>query len=156
MNTPTPGIAFGNPDDSRNRRALKALTDLHTATLDALAGFETMVEKAEPEFRPVALQFRDLHANHAMELAELITHAGGAVDRDGSLMGTINKVVVSARAFFDEIDADVMQQIRSGEDHVLSKFDEAVESPVDASTDARVLAMRDEVKTLLSQTQDVA
>jgi hypothetical protein len=45
--------------------ALDAVEKLHGRTLDALAGFETMVEKAEPEFRPVAERFRALHEAHA-------------------------------------------------------------------------------------------
>lgn len=129
----------------------EALTDLHTTTIDVLKGYEKMVEKAEPEFRPVAQRFLDLHGRHAAALHRILVAKGADVDADGSLMGTINRVVVGMRAFFDEIDEDVLGSIKDGEDHVLNAFDEALNSgqtPEDASA---ISAMRDELVALLHE-----
>jgi hypothetical protein len=70
-------------------------------------------------------------------------------------MGTANAVVVSMRAFFDHIDAGVMDNIRSGEDHVLSAFDAAIEAVADASIASDLQEMRGEVTDLLHQTRDL-
>ncbi|MFA8384037.1 MAG: DUF2383 domain-containing protein [Pelagibaca sp.] len=124
------------------------LRDLYTRIVDAKAGFDVMVDKAEPEFRDVAISFRDMHARHAEEIARLLH---GHVDADGSLMGTVNKAVVSVRALFDEIDEDVMDQVRNGEDHVLSAFREAEENGP-ALHEAKLIAMRAELEDLLHRT----
>lgn len=132
---------------------IDALADLHTRTVDALAGYEKVVEKAEPEFRPVAQQFRDLHSRHAAQLASLLTSLGASVDADGSFMATINRTVVSLRAFFDEIDEDVMDNIRSGEDHVLRAFESVLASGPTQPYHADLMAMREDLLRLLDATR---
>jgi len=124
------------------------LRDLHTRIVDAKAGFDVMVDKAEPAFRDVAVSFRDMHAAHAEKIA-IMLH--GHVEPDGSLMATVNKAVVSLRAFFDEIDADVMEQVRRGEDHVLAAFREA-EANCSAPQEVELIAMRAELENLLKRT----
>lgn len=124
------------------------LRDLYTRIVDAKAGFDVMVDKAEPEFRDVATSFRDMHARHAEQIARLLH---GHVDADGSLMGTVNKAMVSIRALFDEIDEDVMDQVRNGEAQVLSAFREA-EANSAAPHEAQLIAMRAELEDLLQRT----
>ena len=92
----------------------EALVDLHTTTIDVLKGYEKMVEKAEPHFRPTVERFLDLYARHAAALERILVAKGAEVDADGSLMGTINRVVVGMRAVFDEIDEDVLGNIKDG------------------------------------------
>jgi uncharacterized protein (TIGR02284 family) len=133
--------------------AAAAVAALHTRTLDALAGYVRMVEKAEPEFRPTAERFRDLHARHADQLAVILAAMGGHPEEDGSIMGTINETVVSLRAFFDEIDEDVMDNVRSGEDHVLHAFDGALEEGLADPDQTTIAAMRDELQALLDDTR---
>lgn len=134
--------------------AADALLSLQTRTADALAGYVKMVEKAEPAFRPVAERFRAIHDRHNAALSAMLIRHGAEPDADGSFMGTVNKAVVSMRALFDEIDADVMDSIRDGENHVLNAFDEAITAqgmpPVDV-TDLR--DMRDELTVLLQDTR---
>lgn len=129
--------------------AADALTILHRRTVDALTGYAAMVEKAEPSFRPVAEDFRAMHARHADRLARLLASMGREADHDGSLMGTVNAAVVSLRALFDEIDADVIPNIRNGEKHVLTAFDEAIASRVAPAIATDLQEMRDEVTDLL-------
>ena len=124
------------------------LRDLYTRIIDAKAGFDVMVDKAEPEFRDVATSFHDMHTRHAEKLREMLH---GYVDEDGSLMGTVNKAVVSLRAFFDEIDEDVMDQVRQGEKWVLESFREA-EANCAAPHEAELIAMRAELEDLLERT----
>jgi Domain of unknown function (DUF2383) len=132
-----------------------SLVTLHLRTVDALKGYVKMVEKAEPEFRPVAQVFHDLHERHAAALAGMLAAMGVTVDADGSLMGTINETVVSMRAFFDEIDEDVLSSIRNGEDHVLDAFDDVLKAELSVEDAAAVSAMRDELVELLDDVRPV-
>ena len=123
--------------------AADALLALQRRTADALAGYVTMVDKAEPEFRPVAERYRAIHDRHGVE-----------PDADGSFMGTVNKAVVSLRALFDDIDADVMDSIRNGENYVLEAFDDAIGAAGMPPADVTLLRdMRDELVVLLQDTR---
>lgn len=124
------------------------LKDLYARIVDARSGFERMVEKAEPEFRPVAQKFLDLHDRHAAAVAEL---ARGDVDEDGTLIGRINRFAISIRALFDEIDEDVMDQVRFGERRVLKAFDRAIELSDDRTREA-LIEMKSELVALLDET----
>ncbi len=132
-----------------------ALANLHTRTVDVLAGFEKMVEKAEPSFRPVAIRFRDIHARHAAVLAPMLAMLGRTPDTDGSFMSAVNRSVVTLRALVDEIDADVVGQIRSGEQNVLDAFDDAIAaSPEKGHPD--LADMRAELQAALDSNDDVS
>lgn len=100
---------FAAPD------ATNALRSLQTRTGDALAGYVKMVEKAEPEFRPMAERFYGLHDRHYAALSAMLIRHGAKPDAHGSFMGTVNQAQVSLRALFDEIDEDVLDNIRDGE-----------------------------------------
>lgn len=130
-------------------RTLDLIANAHTRTVDALAGYETMVEKAEPEFLPTATRFRDMHERHASHLSAMLANNGRTPDDDGSFMATVNRMVVSTRAFFDEIDEDVMKQIRDGEEWVTEALADAEMSArrEDIASDLR--AMREEIEAAL-------
>lgn len=129
-----------------------ALISLHQRTVDVLSGYAKMVEKAEPSFRSVAEEFRALHARHADRLARMISDMGHAPDPDGTLMGTVNKAVISLRALFDEIDDDVMDSVRDGEKHVLESFDDAMASVENAALIRDLGDMRAEIVSLVDRT----
>jgi uncharacterized protein (TIGR02284 family) len=126
-----------------------ALITLHDQTRNALRGLEVMVEKAEPSFQDTVRKFHALHQRQAETFLQMLQAQGQEVDRDGTLMGAVNKVVVSVRAFFDEIDADTLQQIRSGEDHILKAFDAAIAEQGGATADM-LRAMRADLTQLLA------
>lgn len=142
-----------NDPDSTDNLFRDALVTLHNRTVDALRGHEKMVEKAEPEFLPVAKSFRDLHRRHASGIAGILSGMGIAVDPGGTLMGSINETVVSLRALFDEIDEDAMDSIRNGENHVLRAFDEVLKVEQAPEIAAKVSAMREELVRLLDDTR---
>lgn len=132
--------------------------DLHRRTVDVLVGYETMLDKAVPEFRPTLLRFIDLHHDHAGQLAGILTDAGHEPDPDGTLMGTINKTVVSLRALVDAIDADLLPQIHDGEAHVLEAMDLVLENgaadPGFPSDNLQAVdEMRRGLRSLLDQTR---
>jgi len=130
--------------------ALDALNSLHTLTIDSRNGFEKMVDKAEPEFRPVVERFRSLHHRQAGDLAAILAKRGHAVEDGGSMMGTLNEAVVSLRSFFDDIDEGTMPSIRRGEEHVLNAYAEALRHPLGPDEALQISSMRDDLVALLA------
>lgn len=151
---PMPEIEF-DPANDVDQRHLDVLIDLHTRSLDTLEGFEKMVDKAVTSFRPTAERFRALHENHVIQLEGMVRDCGGIPDDDGSFMATVNRAVVSLRATFDDIDTDVMVQIRSGEDNLLAAFDRALAAPLPNPDQQSVTRMRAELAGLLDDTRHI-
>lgn len=155
MKTIVPAITpladpHGESDAPRRETALTALYD---RTVDSVKGYTTMVEKAEPSFRDTAERFRALHARHAGDLAGIMADLGIEAVSDGSIMGTVNQVVVMFRAIFDDIDDDVMDQVRSGEDWVLKAFDDAISEQDGAIPTAKLRELQAELTDLLADTR---
>lgn len=134
---------------------LDRLAGAHTRTVDALAGFETMAEDAEPEFSDTVARFIDLHQRHADALAAMLAANGREADPDGSFMATVNTLVVKTRALFDEIDEDVMDAIRDGERHVIDAYEEVERGDAPIEVAEKVRGMRDELEMLLREASQV-
>jgi len=134
---------------------LEELADLYTLTIDTCAGFEKIREKSEPAFRSTADRFFDLHKRHAAKIAVLLAKNGGDPERGGGLMSSVNKLVVTMRSWFDKIDEDIMDQVRRGEEHVLSGFDAAIFAAPTPQDQTALEEMRDELNALLAQTADL-
>lgn len=133
-----------------------ALQHLYDRITDALEGFRVMADKAEPSFRPVVERFVTLHQTQGAAVAAMLVARGAGDDLDGTLMGTVNRAVVSVRALFTGIDADVLESIRSGEEHVLAAFDRAIGGVVKPADATALSAMRDDLVALLDDTRDLA
>ena len=145
-------LALADPvEPVEGRDGAPALVALYDRSVDSVKGYAKMVDKAEPSFRPIAERFHALHVRHTETLARLLADLGVGAAADGSVMGLVNQAVVTFRAFFDDIDEDVMDQVRSGEDWVLKAFDDAI-----AEQPGLVLVlreMRDELTDLLAETR---
>lgn len=142
---PTSAATEADPTES-----LDALIDLHTRSTDSARGFQKMVEKAEPGFRPVAERFLALHERHVARLDNMIREMGSLPDEGGSFMGTINRTVVAVRAAVDAIDKDVTAQIASGEKHVLSAFDRAIKASLPQAHLQALIQMQAELTSLIA------
>ena len=134
------------------RESLESLINLHTLSVDTRRGFEKMVEKADPSFLPIAQRFVALHTRHVARLDVMVREMGAVPDAAGSVMGTLNRAVVALRAVFDAIDADVMVQIRQGEDAVLEAFDRAISTSLPQGHVQALTQMRTELSGLLDET----
>lgn len=130
---------------------IDALVTLHTRTVDSRIGLEKMLEKAEPDFRPVVQQFHAVHDAHAGAIANILSARGCTVDDDGSIMGSINRTVIAIRALFDDVGADLLTAIHDGERHVLDAFSIAIAQPLPQQDVAQLSAMRDELVALLAR-----
>lgn len=151
--TPTPDEVR---DDEPTETVEDALVALHRRSVDNVAGFAAMVSRAEPDFRDVAQRFHDLHQRHVGTLAQMLRDLGLHPDSDGSFMATVNRVMVSIRSLFDDIDADVMRQIHNGEAWTLDAFDSAIAALRGAPEVARLHEMRAELTELLARSPDPA
>lgn len=129
------------------------VADARTRTLDAREGFEKMAEHAEPEFAPIVHAYLELHKRHADTLTRILADAGYHVEGNGSVMGTVNRLVVATRAFFDEIDADVLAQIHSGEEHVVAAYKTALAARLPAAVHDSVSRLLSELNELLADTK---
>jgi hypothetical protein len=105
----------------------KALAELHTRLLDTIDGFDTILARAEPEFRPIAAEFRSLHIHQAGSVASMLETDGHDLSRDGSMFGAVNKAVVTMRSWFDDISVNIMDAVVNGEKHVLEAYDDALQ-----------------------------
>ena len=143
------------PVDLAAHDSLESLVDLHTLSVDTLRGFQKMSEKAEPEFRPVVERFCAVHSRHVVRLDTMVREMGGVPDADGSFMGTLNRAVIGLRAVFDTIDADVMDNVRNGEDNVLAAFDRALHSSLPQGHQQALTQMQAELSGLLRETRQL-
>lgn len=158
MNAPyAPGILpvpAVEPDATRRNadRETEALAELHTRLIDTIAGYDKVLEKAEPEFKPVAAEFRALHIRHAAAVAEMLASDGHDPEQDGSVFGTVNRAVVELRSWFDAISHNILDALANGETHVLEAFDEAIGACVSCPERQRILAeQRAELALLLDR-----
>ena len=125
---------------------------LKTAMDDATEGYETMLEKAEPGFRPTVEELLAHHRATSLDLAAMLQDRGIAVDRDGSLMGAVHKTVVTVRSLFDDVDEDLVPGILDGERRNLDKFDEALgENAADPVIRATVGKRRAELERMVQE-----
>lgn len=105
---------------------LSVLQHLLSRSADCRAWFEELAEKAEPDFRFVALKYRGLHVEQCDRIGAIITAVGGDPDGSEGLKAALSRTTVSVRSLFEEIDGDMMSGIEDAEAQVLGDFDAAL------------------------------
>lgn len=130
---------------------IDALIALHNRSVDTLAGYHKMVEKAEPAFRSIPEEFRALHAIQAERIARMLAELGCQVEPNGTFMGTMNAVAVSVRAVFDQIGPGIVDTIRSHERANLEAFDRAIAADLSSANKTALLEMRGDLTKLLDR-----
>lgn len=121
---------------------IEELAELHTRLVDTVAGFDKMIEKATPELAPIARDFHALHAAHARAVAGMLGRDGHDPAQDGSIFGAVNRGLVTARAWFDDVGLNLMEPLIQGEKHVLDAYDDAIARAADAGRRGALEAMR--------------
>lgn len=144
---PDPGH---HPEDER----LDRLAEVHTRVLDTLNGFEKLIDKAEPDFVPVARAFHEMHTRHERDLADYLSKAGRSPQHDGSFFGTVNKAVIEMRSWFTEIDHNVMEQIKQGEKHVLEAYQSARNSAQTLEANSILIRHMEEIDRIMTNNAD--
>lgn len=143
---PGPDNGKGPENDGLDR-----LAEVHTRVLDTIGGFQKLIEKAEPEFAPIAQAFHDMHARHEREVAAYLSKAGRNPQDDGSFFGSVNKAVVEMRSWFTDIDHNAMEQVKEGEKHVLEAYHEARDSAQSIEANAILMRHTEEIDRLMSE-----
>lgn len=123
---PKPAAPHPAPDATDQDASTKSLAELHTRLVDTIKGFDAILEKAEPEFKPVAAEFRALHIRHAATVASMLETDGRDPADGGSIFGNVNRMVVTVRSWFDDISVNIMDSVINGEKHVLEAYDDVL------------------------------
>jgi len=124
-------------------KGTEALAELHTRLEDTIAGFGKVVEKAEPDFRVIAVDFKALHTRHAGAVADMLVQDGHDPAADGSIFGAVNRGLVEVRSWFDDIGINMMDALVQGEKHVLEGYDQAIAATGLPERRAALTAMRE-------------
>lgn len=106
---------------------IDGLRKVHTAAIDAEAGYQEAFEKADTD--DLKVLFRDvagLHGRHARELAQLLRQHGADPDADGSMMATVHTLIMDVRAVLGKLDASVLPGLIDGEERNIKTYDDAL------------------------------
>ena len=134
-----------------------ALLSLHTALVDVREGYRTAIEKAEDpavlaELRPVD----GLHATAHADLDRILAARGDRPDEDGSLMGTVHKTVITARAAIVGLGEGSLDSFASGEENTLESYDDALRSEQDPTVKATLSQHRSALAAQVAKMKTVA
>ena len=106
---------------------LSSIAKLYVALVDAIKGYNTMFEKAEPELISSLTPFSALHQRHATELSAILHDNGVMPAEDGSIMGMVHETVVSIRAMFGDLDLDALPAVIDGEDALVAVYQDTLD-----------------------------
>ena len=112
---------------------------VHTRVLDVIRGYEQLVERAEPDLRPLAARMLALHRAHHGELHLMLEGRGHAPDDSGSFMSLVQENVMRVRSWFDDMDRELIPRIREGEESLVEIYDEAIDAAPAGGGDRAVL-----------------
>lgn len=129
----------------------EALAELHTRLEDTIAGFGKVVEKAEPDFRVIAVDFKALHTRHAGAVADMLAQDGHDPSADGSIFGAVNRGLVEVRSWFDDIGINLMDVLISAEKHVLEGYEQAIAAADQPERRAALETMREAQLALMDR-----
>jgi len=109
--------------------ATKQIQGLRTAAIDAMNGYEEALEKVGPHGLSGLLdEMSRLHRGHADELAEQLRLAGETPGEGGSIMSTVNRVIMDVRSLVGELDASILPGLIDGEKRNIARYDEVLAS----------------------------
>jgi uncharacterized protein (TIGR02284 family) len=119
------------------------LQSLHTALVDVREGYRKGIEKADDrELRDMLLTIDGLHAAAHADVHRVLDGRGERPDDDGSLMGTVHKTVITARAAIVGLDEGSLDAFASGEENTLEHYDEAIAEETDTTVKAMLAKHR--------------
>jgi uncharacterized protein (TIGR02284 family) len=133
------------------------LASLHTAIIDARAGYGKAIEQAEDpgvleRLRAVAALHQSAHA----DIHRMLGSQGETPDDDGSLMGSLHKAVVTTRSAILGLDDASLASFASGEETNLKAYDEAIAEMVEPSQRAVLQEHRDALAAEVTATKHKA
>lgn len=122
--------------------AIHDFKKLHTAAIDARAGYEEALQDAEGgSYTSLFREMVALHRHHASELATVLVNADQRADERGSFMSVVHQTIMGVRGLFGGLDASVLPGLVEGEERNLARYDEALERSADLLAPHRALLM---------------
>jgi uncharacterized protein (TIGR02284 family) len=120
------------PDKAKD--GLDKVMSLHRGELSAVATYDQALTKVEKEsFKPDLQRLRDDHRDAADQLANRVKALGGKVDTNAGVWGDWTKMITGAATAINT--ESTLQVLKSGENHGLREYEEALKNPnVDAET----------------------
>lgn len=148
-----PGGASGQPaqPSPRSEEEIEKLEELHTLLIDTIAGYDKVLEKAEPEFVGTAEAFRGLHATQVERVAKMLRDLGGEIDAQGSFFGTINRGVVEMRSWIDDIGHNILGALVDGEKRVIDAFEDVILVSPSVERRGALEQMQGQIKLMLQR-----
>ncbi|MCW2282697.1 uncharacterized protein (TIGR02284 family) [Rhodoblastus acidophilus] len=127
---------------------IRKLKTLHTSLIDARSGYEEGLKDAQGKgLTPLFQELIALHAQDAAAVAEQLQRLGAPVDDRGSLMGTLDRVVMKFTSLITQLDDKILPNLVDGEEHVLVHYDDAIQASSPQNPEYPVLvAQRDALK----------
>lgn len=130
--------------------AADSLKTLHTALVDARNGYQEAARDAEtPALKAFFTDMIALRERDHAELHDALRRMGETPDESGSFMSTVHQTVIRVRAAVTGLDRNALSSFVSGEEQILSDYDEALK---DCATDPAITAtLRRQRETLLTK-----
>lgn len=113
--------------DKATGSVFDAMQSTTEALIDAVHGFDVMIDKSEPDIKATLSDVRDTDQRQADELRSFLTSHGRDAPDDGSYMSAVHEGVVRARSFFTDIDKGVLPAVADGQRRLVSSYDDALE-----------------------------
>lgn len=144
-------LDFTPENVAATQKQQEALQTLLSRCVNVKAGFDAMVSRSTPAFRPVAQRFRLTHARQIDHVADMIEALGGTPNVSPGAMAVVNRLVIGLRGLLSRLDQGAMQQIQNGEEYVLGAFDEAIHVLPASQHRADLIKMQKELMLLIDE-----
>jgi uncharacterized protein (TIGR02284 family) len=106
------------------------LKSLHTASIDALNGYEEARKDAEGKgMSPLFQEMITMHTKNAGDLAAELHARGEQADSEGSFMSTVNRTIMDVRSLFGGLGESVLPGLIDGEKRNLHHYDRVMQAP---------------------------
>jgi uncharacterized protein (TIGR02284 family) len=108
---------------------IDTLSKLHVAAIDARNGYKDASQDADgAALRPLFNTMHSLHGKHVDELGGILSALGAQPEGSGSLMGVVNRTLVSIRSLFGGLDQTVIPGLIDGEERIVVSYNDALSS----------------------------
>ncbi|WP_420410160.1 DUF2383 domain-containing protein [Hoeflea sp.] len=104
-----------------------AMETAREALVDAVHGLDVMLEKSEPEMKPVLADVRNANQQQADELGSFLKSHDRETPGEGSYMSAVHEGVVRARSLVTGIDEGVLPAVADGQRRLVAFYDDAIE-----------------------------
>ncbi|SHF98621.1 protein of unknown function [Loktanella atrilutea] len=98
------------------------LHTIHTATNNVLAGYATMLVRADPEILPIVKDLSNLHRCHATEQKEALRRLWDTEDGDRTLRATATTAVAKFQDWGAGVDVDALAALHNSEKALLDIY----------------------------------